>query len=261
MGSVVSMLGETVSNLDTLKEQILASDQCIRETWPRVRKMSMLIGWEAAFIQRNEGWTLLGFEDQHSYRQALQISRSTWYKHIALAEKFVELDKESFVAMSIENAQRLSVEPPDVRYDPANVEKAATKLAREFRDELTNEGAHREGKPVVEKWVEMHWRMKEARRDWIEKSLEKWCEENGINETYCREHGIDENGYALEMLLAEATSKPTLVGFMIESIPKLTAAVRETTDITELKLLFASHIQGMGDVITKCCGEIEEVVD
>ncbi len=260
MGNVVSMTGEPVQILDEkLKEQILASDKCIKETWPQVRKMNMLIGWEGAFIQRHNGWKLLGFDDQHAYRLALQISKSTWYKHIGIAEKFAELDKEAFTSMSIENAHRLSVEPPHVRYDPVNVKKAATTLSREFRDTLTTEGAHREGKPEVEKWVELTWKMKEARREWIEKSLEKWCVENGVNETWCKEHGIDENAYALEMLLAESVGRPTLVGFMMEEIPKLTEAVRSTSDLTDLKVLLAKHIQAMGVIVTKCCGEVEEV--
>jgi hypothetical protein len=257
-----ALVEEGVQNLDketSLKEQILASDKSIKEAWPKVRKMNMLIGWEGAFIEQHNGWSLLGFDNQHDYRQALQISRSTWYKHIAIAHKFSELDKKAFLAMNIENAARLGIEPPQVRYDPANVQKAATKPTREFRDELTTESAHKEGKPAIEKWVEMTWKMKEERREWIEKSLEKWCQENGINEAWCKEYGIDENAYALEMLLAESTGKPTLVGFMMEAIPKLTEAIQGTNDPTELKLLCANHIREMGAVVIKCCGEVEEV--
>ena len=228
-----------------LREAVLESDRCIRRTWINVRKQSMEIGWEAAFLERHNAWQFLGFKHQHAYRIAVGIGRSNWYRLMAIAQKFPELSKEQFLAMSIENAERLGLEPKEVRYDPELLLKAATRQARDFKDELTTLGAHREGRPLHEHWVTMEWRLREEQRAAIERGLGEWQQE----------HGIDDEGYALELLIAEYRERPTLVGFINESIYRLKREVEEAEDLGRLRGSCLLLARDMGEILKVCCGE------
>ena len=59
--------GESVELIgDRLREQALESDRCIRRESRRLSKASMEIGWEGAFLRRNNAWQLLGHEHENS---------------------------------------------------------------------------------------------------------------------------------------------------------------------------------------------------
>jgi hypothetical protein len=95
----------------------------------------------------------------------------------------------------------------------------------------------------------MKWRIKQTQREVIERGLDDWQ----------HEHGIDDPGYALELMIAEYRERPTLVGFIAESIPRLTRAVTEAhnaDELEELRKLFATHIQEMSEILKVCCGEV-----
>lgn len=247
MSNLIEM--PVIQSLDPeLRNQVVARYNRLRQRATSLRKLTMEVGWDAAFIERNNGWEVLGFKHQHDCRITLGLGRSNWYRVIAVAQKFVELDEEKFFAMSMENAERLGMEPVEVRYDPENVLAAATMTASKFNDKLTIAGAHREGKPVNEHWVEIKWRIREEQRAMIEQGLEEWQ----------REHGIEDQGYALELLIAEYRDRPTLVGFILESIPRLTDAINCTDEIGKLKGDLAEYLQEMAGVVRLCCGETEE---
>ena len=254
MVDAVLELSEPVESMDDrLKAQALESDRCIRRESKRLSKASMEIGWEGAFLRRNNAWPLLGHEHENSYRAAVGIGRSTWYDVVKIASYFPQLDKETYLAMSLENARRLGMEPEAVRYDPKILQKATTQPAQEFKDELTTEGAHREGKPLSEHWKAMEWRFRQEQYEVIEQGLKDWQ----------HEHGIDDLGYALELMIAECRERPTLVGFMTESIPRLTREVMtvhsgedvELSDLRALRETFAVHLKEMGEILRICCGE------
>jgi len=228
-----------------LKEKIVASDRSIRRAWTSVTKMSMVIGWEGAFIERNNGWETLGFKHQHEYRIAVGIGRSNWYRVLGIADRFQKLDKEIFLSMLMENADRLSRQPEEVRYDPKIIEAAATMSMREFADTLVTQEEHRNGKPIDEEWVDVVWRMKAEQRAVIEKGIQEWRQE----------HGIDNDAYALELMISEFRERPTLVGFILESIHKLTATARDTKEYDELRERLVDHIKEMGEILTTCVGE------
>jgi hypothetical protein len=242
---LVKPVKEERSDLD---ERLLQADRNISEAWIGLTKRSMLIGWEGAFIKRYNGWERLGYMDEKHYRADKGIGRSTWYKMVGLAEHFPNVSKEQFLAMSIENAEQLAVVPLEARENPVLLSSAATKTAREFESDLIFDTAVRENKPVSEVFVTMKWRIRQAQREVIERGLEDWQ----------HEHGIDDPGYALELMIAEVHERLTLVGFMTESIPRLSRAVmaaESQEDLEDLRKLFARHIQEMGEVLKICCGE------
>jgi hypothetical protein len=79
----------------------------------------------------------------------------------------------------------------------------------------------------------------------IERGLEDWQ----------HEHGIDDEGYALELMIAEYRERPTLVGFMTESIARLPKQVSEANGIDELRVAFKTHLREMEEILHICCGE------
>ena len=135
-----------------------------------------------------------------------------------------------------------------MRADPALLNAAATMQAREFQSEVGKYVSLAENTSPKDRNTSVKWSVRQSQREFIESGLEEWQ----------HEHGIDDPGYALELLLAEYHDKPTLVGFMAESIPRLTRAVTEAHSVEELealRTLFAAHIQEMGEILKVCCGE------
>ena len=234
-----------------LLEQLRESDRRISENNGRFNKVSMEIGWDGYFIKRHDGWRVLGYEGEKHYRSSKGIGRSTWYKMVGIAERLSHLSREDFLAMSIENAEQLSVQPFSVKHDPALIARAQAVTAQEFADDLVIDTARRENKPLGEVFVTMKWRIKQAQREVIERGLEDWQ----------HEHGIDDPGYALELMIAEVSDRPTLVNFISESIPMLTREVTQAETMEELQYLrkvVAAHIQDMGAILKICCGESAE---
>lgn len=236
---------------DPLQQQLEEADARISAHWNGLNKLSMGIGWDGYFIKRHDGWRRLHFEDEKHYRRAKGIGRSTWYKMTGIAERLQHLTRNQFLAMTIENAEQLSVQPLGVKHDPDLILLAQTVTAAEFADELVLDQAQRENKPVKDVLVTMKWRIRQGQRKVIERYLEDWCQE----------HGIDDEGYGLELALAELHERPTLVGFISDSIPWLTEAVTKARSVSELeglRGLVAQHIQEMGEILKVCCGENEE---
>ena len=254
MNNVIEMVPAIL--LDEMqKEEVLASSRRIRTDNVALRKASMAIGRDGAFIESladKGSWQVLGYRHQHEFRIAEGLGRSNWYRVVAIASQFLEVDRDTYMAMSLENAERLSIEPRSVRLDPENLQRAATMTAKEFSDLMTTEGAHRDGKPKHEKWVEIKWKMRAAQREAIERDLAAWAMEHGI------EYNSESGYYALELMLAEYRERPTLAGFILESIPRLTSTIRSTTDIGELKSQLADYLEEMSNIVKVCCGEVQE---
>jgi hypothetical protein len=250
MGNVLEGEFETPDEM-SLDQQLRESDRTLVDAWVGLTKRSMLIGWEGAFIKRHNGWQRLGYADEKHYRAtrvANGIARSTWYKMVGLAERFSELSREQFLSMTIENAEQLAEAPQSVRRDPELIDAAAEMTVRDFESELVRRAALNENKPPSEVYVTIKWRIKQAQREVIERGLEDWQ----------HEHGIDDPGYALELMIAEYRERVTLVGFIAESIPRLTQAVvaaHSVEELEELRRLMAAHIHEMGEILRLCCGE------
>ena len=250
MSTVIEMIS-TIALDESEKAEVLACDQRIAGNVLPLRKVSMEIGRDGAYIEslaEKGSYQLLGYKHQHEYRIAKGIGRSNWYRVVGVAKLFLEIDRDIYTAMSLENAERLSVEPPPVRFNPDNLRDAAEMTATEFDDHMTTLGAHREGKPKNERWVEVKWRMRAEQRKVIETALKAWKEE----------HGIEDDAFALETLVMEYADRPTLAGFILQSIPRLTGTLRDATEIGTLKQAVMEHLQEMANIVRVCCGEIEE---
>ena len=233
---------------DSLLQQLRESDRRITENGSRFNKASMEIGWDGFFIKQHQGWRLLGYEDEHRYRQAKGIGRSTWYKMVGIAERLSHLTRENFLAMTVENAEQLSEQPMSMKETPELILKAQTESSEKFADSLVAHEAARSNTPAKDVPVIMKFHVRQSQRKVIERGLQEWE----------HAHGIDDPGYALELMIAEFRERLTFVGFISESIVRLSRAVTAAhtpEELEDLRQLFAAHLKEMGELLKICSGE------
>lgn len=233
---------------DSLLHELREADRRLTQNGGRFNRISMEIGWDGYLIKRHEGWRWLDYDDEKQYREAKRIGRSTWYKMIGIAERLAHLKREDFLAMTVENAEQLAEQPPSVKENPAIVHMAQTETSEGFAHVLALDMAAKLGKPVADVPVIMKFHVRQAQRKAIERGLEEWE----------RAYGIDDPGYALELMIAEFRERLTFVGFISEAIPRLARAVANAhtaEELEELRKLFAAHIQEMGELLKICSGE------
>lgn len=229
-----------------LRQRAQASYQRLCDAGKKLSKRSLEIGWEVAFLREYELWPFIGFDSEKAAMLASGVSRSTWYQCARIAEFFPKLEREQFLSFSIENAQMLSTQPEEVRYSRAMIDNAATLTKSQMEHELVMDTARRENRPPGEVRVALKWRMSQSQRQVILSKLREWQ----------KSHGIDDEAYALELLMVEVTDHATLVGFIQESIIRLSRVVmtaQSATDFDSLRELFAAHIQEMGEILRICC--------
>ena len=148
----------------------------------------------------------------------------------------------------------LAEQPIGVRDKPELIAIAQTATSENFADALVQDTAHREHKPVKDVFVTLKLHVRQGQRKVIEHGLEEWQ----------NQHGIDDPGYALELMLAEFHDRATFVGFISEAIVRLSHAVTAAhtqEELEQLRDVLAAHIQEMGEFLQICSGEvgIEEV--
>lgn len=238
------------SDLDAgLLEQLREADRRITENSGRLNRASMEIAWHAFFIKRYMGWRVLGYEDETHYRQSKRVGRSNWFKLIAIAQGLSHLSREDFLAIAtIENAELLAEQPMHVKQDVSLLRKAQTQPSESFAETLAVDAAAREGKRVKDAAVTLKLHVRPGQRRAIEQGLAEWQ----------RAHGIVDAGYALELLLAEFRERLTFVGYISETIMRLSGAVvaaRTTEELKQLRDLFATHLQDMSELLKICSGE------
>lgn len=229
-----------VQNLDTVKQRAIASYKCIQQCVAKESKTSMERGWECVSIERDSAWEHIGFKHQHDCRVYLGVSYSNWYRTMAVAQNFAKLTKAEFLTMKLSNAELLGQQEPEIRYDLENIERAGNESIEIFKTRFTFAPVDQKDKPTKFE---------------VPMTKDK-CEaiELGIKQ-FMSEHSIDNESYALELIVAEVRERPTLVGFVQDSIPRLTKAVMEAQDFEELRSLIVDHLRAMGELLKVCCGE------
>ena len=254
MGEVINIGVQTLDEAE--QQEILESIKRIETINTQVTKGCMELGWEGAKIQslaEKGSWGVAGFKDQHDFRIAKGIGRANWYRHVGVATHFFGcIGKQVYLAMKMENAERLSVEKSHVRFDPQILSDAGSMSVKEFGDMLTNLVAHEEGKPVRQHFVEIRLRLQKEQRDRIEENMKAWCEQNGIDDNG------DSFAYALELLSADAAQGPGLAAFLMSAIPTMTKAARETEDVLDLKALLIDFLMDINNRVHLCYGEMDD---
>jgi hypothetical protein len=241
MGSVVDMAGE-VQNLDTgtLKKQLEESFRSLQKNSTKLNRTSMEIGWDAAFIERHDGWQLFGYKHQHACRTALGISYSNWFRVLSIANCFPRLTKAEYLCMKLDSADVLGRQPEEVRYDQAMIELASKEPIEVFKVRFAPTPGESKDHPSTFE-VTMLPEKKEA----IEAGLRNFMSVNNI----------DNQSYALELIVAEYAQGPTIAGFLSKAIPEVTQSVKADGDLEDLRVIVLNFIQELGNLLLQGCGE------
>lgn len=201
-------------------ERAKRNDLRLDEAWKGKNRHSMVMAWVGAEMKRENQFQDLGYEDQHAYRKSKGYAKSTWFKMVRIAEAFVFASEEEFLCMKVENADALSYVEAEHRYDAELFKKAATQSEEDFQDTLAEFGAAQAGKAKTEAVVQLNFHLKKTQRMAIHDGLKVWM----------RDHQIKDEGEALELLVAEYTSRLTLVGFQKETINRLRISAEHCAD-------------------------------
>jgi uncharacterized protein YeaC (DUF1315 family) len=255
------------ANALVLKLEAQQIDVRLREAGAKHNRRSMEIGWYGRLLKVKNLWPFLGYTTEvddsgneiqvpyteKSYRIAIRIGRSTWYKMVALAESFKDLTAEQFMEMQIENAEALSECNEEVRYNPEMVKKAATLSEKDFAHELLVDQAHREKRPVEEMPDTLKIFLTHGQKKAVMQGLREWQEE----------HGMQNEGEAIEMLLAEYRGRISLVKYLSESITMLRKTINycDSPDRwADVRRELQSLVTEMQEVLVRTVGDEEASV-
>ena len=239
--------GKTMTAKVNRQELAKECDEHVRRAWRSVKKHSMEIGWYGRILKAENLFQELGYADEVAYWQAAGVGHSTWYKMIRIAEAFAHLTLDEFLALSIENADQLSTLNEAARHDEKLLAQAAKQTAIQFEETLAEHTAEVQHRPVAELSVTWKLHMKRGQRTVIEQRLRQWQQE----------HGIADEAYALEMLIAEYTERLTLVGYMTETIQRLERSTAGTSskDAAALRTEIRTLVTEMQEALRLVVGE------
>src|SRR5580658_6769259 len=201
------VIEQEIQNLDTVKARAQASYKCILQCVAKEGKVSMERGWECASIERDNAWEHIGFRHQHDCRVKLGVSYSNWYRTMAVAQNFFKLTKAEFLTMKLSNAELLGQQEEEIRYLQENIDKAGEESIEIFKTRFTPLPTDHKDKPT-----KFEVPMTADKRDAIEAGIK----------AFMNEHNLDTESYALELIVAETRERQTFVGFISDSIPRLT---------------------------------------
>jgi hypothetical protein len=197
------------------------SDFIIRESDVALNKRSMQIGWHGAFLKSNNLFKYVGYEDEDAYKDSLKVGKSTWHRVIRLANGFPNLDEDSFLKMTADNADLLiEFIPEEERDSDYWINLASTETAKELKNIIIKKLGLQDNLPDKEVFVPFKMGMLEGQKEIIEQGIKD----------FQAQHGIESPAKALELMVVENSGKKTLVGFLIDSLTKLRSAIDLTED-------------------------------
>ena len=214
-------------------------DHLIRGAEQAHRLSTMEIGWYGRILKEEKLYLQLGYESEAVYRESARISRSTWYRMIRIAEHFRKIPLAAFLSMTADNAEQLTLLPEDERIKPEWIERAASMGGSELEYEIVKHKAKAENIPIREARTSLKIDLAISQREVIERGLERWC----------RDHGISDPGYGLELLVAEYTDRVTMVGYIQEVLPKLRDSLAKAITPEELRDTLATVVQELSEVL------------
>lgn len=192
----MSTLAISIESLSPeLTSKAIEVDRKIRGAEKSHRQSTMEIGWYGRILREESLFLELGFESEAAYRQEVRISRSTWYRMIRIAEHFTKVPLDAFLTMTADNAEQLTLLSESDRIKPEWIERAATLTGPKLEDEIVKYEARTKNIPLREARTTLKLNLAMGQKEVIERGLEKWC----------RDHGISDPGYGLELLVAEYT--------------------------------------------------------
>lgn len=161
---------------------------------------ALKIGFHAAILKRENLFGVIGFENEDAARIASDISRSSWYSAIRIAEAFIGVEEEQFVAMRLGNAQAACDLPESKRVSREWIRMATTMKVKDFAvkvdEEMNGKARASDGK---EQSVVLKMPMPASRKKSVEHHLEVCAKQLGIDPT--------DTGKVVEVLAVERSGQ------------------------------------------------------
>lgn len=213
---------ESKHNAEARQAQAKKHFEIIKKEGEAHSRSSMRIGWHAYALKRDNMFGMIGFETEEESRIASEVSRTTWYANLRLAEAFNGLDEKQFVSMKWTNAVALADLPESLRLSREWVRMAGSKLIKDFAEKvdeaMQGKAKASDGK---EQGVVLKMSMPASRKKVVESKLKEYAKSIGINE--------GDTGKAVETLLIEKTGQ---VG-LIEAITNATARIKQAYELRD----------------------------
>lgn len=218
---------EPISILQPVSEEAENRKQEAKKHWSIICKAgglvsvnSLKIGYHAFALKRDNLFGILGFENEKAAWEASGVGDSTWYANIRLAEQFTGVSEDLFVGMKQANARALADLPESKRFTEYWLRRAATDPIELFKkmiyEEMDGLARASDGK---ERTTTFKQSMPASRKKAVEA---------GIKE-YAKEIGEQDEGRALELMVAEHTGGTSLIGAITSAIDKI-AGIKKMAD-------------------------------
>jgi hypothetical protein len=205
-------------------------------------KRNMTLGWLGARMKAENCWTQHGYADEAAYRDAAGVGQGVWGRYVRIAGCLDKLDLARFVLMSASNAEQLGFLPDELRYQHQWLEDAVKLDAEEFRKRVMRARADAAGVQVKDMRVKFSLPLFETQRAVIK---------NGIKE-FMREHGILDEGTALEWLVLEYSGRKTFSKFIRDQLPLLRNSCYGDGNPKEVVF---SHIVALSEMLDNLKGD------
>lgn len=194
---------EAKQHWDAIKEASVANS-----------RSSMMIGFHAYRMKKDNLFQAIGFADENEARIAADVGESTWYANIRLAEQFKELPEKQFVSMKQANAKALADLPDSKRLSTEWIRQAAVDKIEVFAAKCDHE-MNGKAKPsdTKERSTTLKLSVPASRKTVIEEKAKLYAEQHGI------EPG--DPGKAIEMALVESTDGMTLINAITNAIQRV----------------------------------------
>jgi hypothetical protein len=164
-------------------------------------------------MRLNDGWTALGFESgprgEEAYREALDISRSTWYKAVRIGQSLHQLTLEDLTKIPTTNAELLIQVNPTIIHDYAWVREAQTLKPARMAELVTqrNKSVGDDREPLASFSVRVPFLAKHAME--------------GMLEAVRHKYNLSSNGQALELMIADLHNDANLISSVNQALQLL----------------------------------------
>jgi hypothetical protein len=210
---VVSILSPVSEEAENRKAEAKKHWSAITKAGGLVSVNSLRIGYHAYALKKDSLFGILGFENEKQAQEASGVGDSTWFAMIRLAEQFNTVTEGLFCEMKQANAKALADLPESKRLTEYWLRRAATDSMDTFAALIEAElDGHAKASDGKERTVSYSVKMPKSRRNSVQSGLLEYAKTVGVDGDESR---------ALELLVAEKTGTPSLIGTITSAVQKL----------------------------------------
>jgi len=110
MNTATSRMAPEPESLPPLpsKQELLRYAQELRAVGKRLREIYAIVAYYGWRLKSVEGWTVLGYDSEDSFRESVEIPSSTWYKYVRLGGMLSNLSLEELQSIRSRNLELLT---------------------------------------------------------------------------------------------------------------------------------------------------------